>query len=149
MSHNQSANSRRLWLLLGLRHERQFWRGCAKGAEKASCGERVVQKGVLESPFLLFPLKVFRANLAGAQKKRTLQKHPFGRPFPRTTPSPLLWRALNFGWGTEEQIGGNFDTPWAALESLCKMAFHKGKRKTWARCRKPPLLRCPSAKIEK
>ena len=34
--------------------------GCAKGAEKASCGGTVVQKGVLESPFLLFPLKVFR-----------------------------------------------------------------------------------------
>ena len=26
-------------------------------------------------------------------KKRTLQKHPFGQPFLRTTPSPLLWRA--------------------------------------------------------
>ena len=38
---------------------RENW-GCAKGAEKASCGETVVQKGVLESPFLLFPLKVFR-----------------------------------------------------------------------------------------
>ena len=34
--------------------------GCAKGAEKASCGETVVQKGVLESPFLLYPLEVFR-----------------------------------------------------------------------------------------
>ena len=34
--------------------------GCAKGAEKASCGEQVVQKGVLESPFLPCPLKVFR-----------------------------------------------------------------------------------------
>ena len=33
--------------------------GCAEGVEKASCGE-TVQKGVLESPFLLFPLKVFR-----------------------------------------------------------------------------------------
>ena len=34
--------------------------GCARRAEKASCGETVVQKGVLESPLLLFPLKVFR-----------------------------------------------------------------------------------------
>ena len=42
----------------------QKW-GRAEGAGKASCGETVVQKGVfLESPF------------------------------PRTTPSPLLWRAL-------------------------------------------------------
>ena len=32
----------------------------AKGAEKVLCGETVVQKGVLESPFLLCPLKVFR-----------------------------------------------------------------------------------------
>ena len=29
-----------------------------------------------------------------AEKKRTLQKHPFGQPFLRTMPSPLLWRAL-------------------------------------------------------
>ena len=28
------------------------------------------------------------------EKKETLQKHPFGRPFLRTTPSPLLWRTL-------------------------------------------------------
>ena len=52
----------------------------------------------MESPFLLYPLKgfsgVLKANLKGAEKKRTLQKHPFGRPFLRTTPSPLLWRAL-------------------------------------------------------
>ena len=32
-------------------------------------------------------------NLKGAEKKRTLQKHPFGQPFLLTTPSPLLWRA--------------------------------------------------------
>ena len=40
-----------------LRHS--VW-GCAKGAAKASCGEMVVQKGVLESPFLLCPAKVFK-----------------------------------------------------------------------------------------
>ena len=34
---------------------------------------------------------VVRANLKGTEKKRTLQKHAFGRPFLRTTPSPLLW----------------------------------------------------------
>ena len=34
--------------------------------------------------------------LRGAEKKRTLKKHPFGRPILRTTPSPLLWRALTF-----------------------------------------------------
>ena len=32
--------------------------------------------------------------MRGQRRKRTLEKHPFGRPFPRTTPSPLLWRAL-------------------------------------------------------
>ena len=55
----------------------------------------------LESPFLLCSLKVFRTkhlkgpeNLKGAEKKRTLQKNPFGQPFLRTTPSPLLWRTL-------------------------------------------------------
>ena len=31
--------------------------------------------------------------LKGAEKKRTLQKHPFGQPFLCTTPSPLLSRA--------------------------------------------------------
>ena len=34
-----------------------------------------------------------RENLLGAEKKRTLRKHPFGQPFLRATPSPLLWRA--------------------------------------------------------
>ena len=47
--------------------------------------EKRLSKSVfLESPFLLCPLKVFRTlqvflrtNLKGAEKKRTLQKHPF------------------------------------------------------------------------
>ena len=52
--------------------------------------------------FFSAPLEFFRTfkskpNLKeGAEKKRTLQKHPFGQPFLRTTPSLLLWRALNF-----------------------------------------------------
>ena len=33
--------------------------GCTKGAAKGSCGETVVQKVFLESPFLLCPLKAF------------------------------------------------------------------------------------------
>ena len=44
--------------------------------------------------------KVFRcskSNPQGAEEKTDSPKHPFGRPFPRTTPSPLLWRALSFG----------------------------------------------------
>ena len=32
--------------------------------------------------------------LRGQRRKRTLQKRPFGLPFPRTTPFPLLWRVL-------------------------------------------------------
>ena len=67
-----------------------------KGAEKASCGETVLQQGVfLESPFLYAPLKfALKAleNLKGAKKKRTLQKYPFGQSFLCTTLSPLLWR---------------------------------------------------------
>ena len=57
--------------------------GRTKGAEKVSCGETVVQKGV-ESLFLLCPLKVLgvrRANLKGAEKKETLQKHPLDNCF--------------------------------------------------------------------
>ena len=60
----------------------------AKGAEKASRGETVVR-------FFSAPLRfsgVLRANFTGEEKQRTLQKRPFGRPFLRTTPSPLLWR---------------------------------------------------------
>ena len=44
--------------------------------------------------FFSAPLRfsgVLRANLKGAEKKRTLQKHSFGQPFLLTTPSPLLW----------------------------------------------------------
>ena len=41
---------------------------------------------------LRFALKTSE-NLEGAEKKRTIQKHPFGQPFLRTTTSPLLWRA--------------------------------------------------------
>ena len=74
----------------------------AKGAAKASCGETVVQKGVFGESVSSLPPQgfqdisgVLRANLKGAEQKRTLQKHPFGQPFLRTTPSPLLWRTLN------------------------------------------------------
>ena len=78
--------------------------GRAKGAVKGSCGETVVQKGVFgESVSSLLPegfqdlSGVLRENPKGAEKKRTLQKHPFGEPFLRTTPSPLLWRAPKIG----------------------------------------------------
>ena len=76
----------------------------AKGAAKAPCGETVIQKGVFgESVSSLpaegLPLKHLKGpeNLKEAEKKRTLQKHPFGRPFLRTAPSPLLWRVPILG----------------------------------------------------
>ena len=60
-------------------NSRQRESGRAKGAAKGSCGE---------TPFLLCSLCGFQdlsgvliANLKGAEKKRTLQKHPFGQPF--------------------------------------------------------------------
>ena len=75
--------------------------GRAKRAAKASCGETVVQKGVFGESVSSLPPEGFQdisgdleANLKGPEKKRTLQKHPFGQPLLRTTPSPLLWRTL-------------------------------------------------------
>ena len=57
--------------------------------------EKQLSKRVfLDSPFLLCPLKVFRCSESkplGGREEMTLQKHPFGQPFLRTTPSPLLW----------------------------------------------------------
>ena len=42
------------------------------------------------SALLRFALKT-PENLKGAEKQHTLQKHPFGQPFLRAKPSPLLW----------------------------------------------------------
>ena len=78
--------------------------GAPKERRRRRAEKRLSKRVSLESPFLLCPLKVFRTfqvflreNLKGAEKKRTLQEHPFGQPFLRTTPSPLLWRTLSFG----------------------------------------------------
>ena len=49
-------------------------------------------------------------NLKGAEKKRTLQKHPFGQPFLRTTPSPLLWRAPRKARSSVESLWIRFET---------------------------------------
>ena len=75
---------------LGLLHS--CIRGRAKGAEKASCGQTVVQKSVFgESVSLSAPKSLLLEHLKGpenrkrAQRKRTLQKHPFGQV---TTVSP-------------------------------------------------------------
>ena len=77
--------------------------GAPKERRRCRAEKRLSKRVFWESPLLLCSLKgfqdlsgVLRANLKGAEKKRTLQilKHPFGQPFLRTTPSPLLWRAL-------------------------------------------------------
>ena len=111
--------------------------GHAKGAGKGSCGETVVQKGVFGESVSSLPPQVFqdlsgvlRANLKGAEKKRTLQKHPFGQPFLRTTPSPLLWRALK---SRSKKINANY---------FCTKFFNnpsghgRPRRKSWMSARK-------------
>ena len=97
-----------LWPNLPLEVAERFhirWRmRAAQIRARQRSGEGVVRrngcpKGVfLESPFLLCPLEVCSENtwkvlktLRGQRRNRTLQKHPFGQPFLRTTPSPLLW----------------------------------------------------------
>ena len=62
--------------------------GCPKG-----CFWRVRFYSAPPKVFRTFQL-FLRTSLKGGEKKRTLQKHPFGQPFLRTTPSPLLWRTL-------------------------------------------------------
>ena len=43
----------------------------------------------------------FALKIQGAEKKRTLQKHPFGQPFRCTTPSLLLRRRIGNGGGKQ------------------------------------------------
>ena len=78
--------------------------GAPNERQRRRAEKRLSKRVFLESPFLLCRLKgfqdlsgVLRANLKGAEKKRTLQNHPFGQPFLRTMPSPLLWRTLRKG----------------------------------------------------
>ena len=62
-------------------------------------GEGVVRRnGLAKGCFwrVRFFSAPLRANLKGAEKKQTLQNHPFGRPFLRTTSSSLAWHALKF-----------------------------------------------------
>ena len=65
--------------------------GAPKERRRRRAEKRLSKRAFLESPFLLCTLKVFRKE---AERKRTLQKHPFGQPFLRTTPSLLLWCTL-------------------------------------------------------
>ena len=80
-----------------------FLSECAKGAERASCGETVVQKGVLgESAFfsasLRFALKTPESLRIHWENCAVHFRVLDGR-FSRTTPSPLLWRTpiIDFG----------------------------------------------------
>ena len=64
----------------------------AKRAEKASCGETVVQKGVFgESVSSLPPLRLALKTPENPQdaEERTLQKHPFGRSFLENGPNTV------------------------------------------------------------
>ena len=94
---------------------REWFSECAKGAEKASCEETVVQKGVFQnSVSSLPPYRCFTENLKRADKKRTLQKNPFERPFLRTTPSPLLWwsdKIQGPSWGQQKRRKPSFLAP--------------------------------------
>ena len=42
--------------------------------------------------FIFMGARIFL--IKGAEKNRNLQRQPFGQPFLRTMPSPLLWHAL-------------------------------------------------------
>ena len=69
-----------------------FAGGAPKERRRRRAEKRSFKRVILESPFLLCPLKVFkcsRASLKGTERKRTLQNHLFGWPFLRMTPSPL------------------------------------------------------------
>ena len=84
--------------------------GCAKEAEKASCGEMVVQKGALDSNMFSINSKVFRCfrveTVRGREKKQTLQKHPFWTTvFPHDAFSASLAQTRTRGWRTEG-VGG-------------------------------------------
>ena len=43
---------------------------------------------------MVFLLQSFKSKAEGVREETDSPKHPFGRPFLRTTPSPLLWRVL-------------------------------------------------------
>ena len=57
-----------------------------QGAPKTQIRRPRIQRPILGPLSLRVRLK-----LRWEKRKRTLQKHPFGRPFPRTTPSPRIF----------------------------------------------------------
>ena len=67
----------------------RFWESC----DLRICATKFWRVCFFSAPFR-FALKTPQC-LKGTEKKWALQKHPFGGPFLHTTPSPLLWRALN------------------------------------------------------
>ena len=99
-----------------------FW-GRDSGCRDSRAEKRSSKRVFLESAFLLCPLKVFRRFKGKPQEgreARTLQKHPFGRPFLCTTPCPLLWHTL-IGGAWEERIYNIWDFSdhfpiWAAAD---------------------------------
>ena len=68
-----------------------------KERRRRRAGKRLSKRAFLESPFLLRPLKV-RSHLKAlrGQRRNGLSKNALlDDRFPRTTPSPLLWRTPN------------------------------------------------------
>ena len=71
--------------------------GAPKELTRRRAEKRLSKRCFWRVRFFSAPLKlsgVLRANLKGAEKKRTLQNHPYGQLFLCTTPSLLLWHAL-------------------------------------------------------
>ena len=124
LSHDSQREIALVWALsrLGVRQKSGEGvvrrNGCPKG-----CFWRV--------RFFSAPLRfsdVLRATLKGAEKKWTLQKHPFGQPFLRTTPSPLLWCTLKDPFLTTNR------EKWGRITGLCFaglvfFTFHRPHRR--------------------
>ena len=108
-------------------HKTSISGGAPEERRRRRAEKRLSKRVFLESPFPLCPLKkVFRTfqvflrtNLKGAEKKRTLQKYPFGQPFLRTTPSLLLWRTLNIINLVEILENRGLEPFFTALQGLC------------------------------
>ena len=87
-------------------------RVCQKERTRRRAEKRSTKGYAWRVRFFSAPLRfsgVLRASLKGGEKKRTLQKHPFGRPFLRTAPSLLPWR-------TPTEMGDSFS--WSEMSLL-------------------------------
>ena len=90
---------------------------------------------------LRFALKT-PENLKGAEKKRTLQKHPFGRPFLRTTPSPLLWRTPISQFNERPRATQSGPTQKRTQASVCSLSSLSPMKQLFGRQRLLPKHEC-------